>query len=254
MDAQNGQSTVWHRGVNEGNAADHGLPCGSGAETRPGRAPAGLAISALAVVFLMASAGAMGQAFTLFVDIKTVSERGADAESSPLQARLFLSNESPAPPGTALWFLVDTHRNGLALEGLSPRTDVRMSEILGLDDFVLLQDRVDGDQPGTWLGGYRRMNQEIELPAGLTLDALGQGNIYALLWDDMSFGPQPAEGSRFGILNIGVNPLPAEGNVFWAIDQNLVAGSFTLVPEPELALAGAAGILGLWAASRRLRR
>lgn len=198
-----------------------------------------------AVFGCLASVVASSQAATFLVDIKTVTVRNNDVTDSPLGDRLFLDTGITAPLGTPLWFVADLNRDGLGFEGLG-RTSLLPGELLGPDDFVLLLDVVDGDQPGSLRTGvYRRIGYAAEIPDGHTAEQVQAGNIHALLWDDPAAASSPVVGATFGAYNLGVNPKPAFGNPFWAIDQNLVASTFAMVPEPETALV-AAGLLTGW--------
>ncbi len=198
-----------------------------------------------AVIGCLSLVAASSQASSFLVDIKTVSVRNNDVSDSPLLERLFLDTGIPAPLGTPLWFVADLNRDGLGLEGLG-RTSVLPGELFGPDDFMVLLDVVDGDQPGSSRTGvYRRIGYSADVPDGYTAEQIQAGNIYAVLWNDAAVTDSPLAGAKFGVSNLGVNPKPSFGNPFWSLEQNLLASTFTVVPEPETTLV-AAGLLAGW--------
>jgi hypothetical protein len=192
-----------------------------------------------------------GQAF--LVDIKTVSERHTGIQDSPLGTRLFHDfgfGREPAALGTSIWFVADLAGDGLRLENLG-RTTLHASEMFAADDIVLLRDALDGDQPGTQAGVYRRAGAPISLSPGDSVEAVLAAGIYAILWD----GPavEPAEGTRFGILDLGTHAKPDIGNPFWALDNDLLDAGFAIVPEPRLTCCFVTALLAVLAGWSRRR-
>lgn len=192
------------------------------------------------------------------VDIKTVTQRAAAAGESPLAPRLFLdaAHQTPAPLGTALWFVADLEGNGLPFLSSGLR-NLLPGQMFGPDDKVLYRDVVDGDQPGDRPGSYRRngfgMMDEPDQAARLK-----GANIFMILWDGAGTDFQPSVGATFGLYEIGVRPPPDTGlgNAFWSIHGNVSAADFTLVPEPGAwGLAGAGlAALGVWLRGNARRR
>lgn len=195
---------------------------------------------------------AHGQA-GLLTDIKTVTTQGPTPADSPITPRLFLDSgaQQRAPLGTPIWFIVDLDRNGLPAESLG--NAIFPSQFLGADDHVILRDAVDGDQPGSVLGQFRRIGVNIDIPAGQTAESVLAGNIYAVLWSSSAVTTTPIVGTSFGLLNLGVNARPAIGNPFWAIDENIIAASFAVVPEVDAAAFAGLALMG-WFAARRAAR
>ena len=193
-------------------------------------APIALALSAQAQIFFTA-------------DIKTVQ---TDSPSASLAARLYVDSgftqAVSATTGYNIWFVADTAHNGVPTLGVNP------SNLLGSDDRVLWRDRVDGDQPGTTAGRFRRNGAQISsvdvLTGGVTESAVRASDIYVYLWNDTSVSFTPEAGDQFGIYNLGSFTVPDVGNAFWGIDGNVYATQFTVtaVPEPQeyAAMAGVA--------------
>jgi hypothetical protein len=193
-------------------------------------------------------------------DAKTVAYNGGELINSPIQTRLFRdNNRAPAPIGTHLWFVADLNNDGVpALQMGAPQ--VSLSQILGDDDVLMFQDTVDGDQPGSVAGRYRRVGIEVKpLPNSQDTARLPTATFYLFLWDETAQFLQPSLGMTFGIGEIGVRPPPGFGNAFWGISQDIIASQFTVVPEPHAAtvFTGAllSAIVGIRLAKRvRLQR
>jgi hypothetical protein len=167
-------------------------------------------------------------------DSKTVTADNGDASSSPLTPRLFLDNGflNAAPLGTTIWFVADVNHDGVpATAGGS--SQVPLSMILGADDVLLHSDVLDGDQPGSIAGVYRRLGIQINGDPQ-NAAALSGANIYAYLWNGSGVNFAPTDGSTFGVQDLGIHPPPQFGNAFWAIDQNMSASQFTVSAVPEL--------------------
>lgn len=193
----------------------------------------------------------------LLVDIKTVAARGTSSSDSTVATRLYLDagGTQAAPIGTPVWFVIDGNRDGLAAQGVG-RSAIGASEMFGADDYVVLRDSVDGDQPGSVPGRFRRNGVTLNIPDGRTEADVLAGNVYAVLWNSPASTSVAEVGTSFGLLNLGVNAKPAIGNPFWSIDQDLLAALFTIAPVPEFESAAgcvAAGLL-VWAGYRRFRR
>lgn len=181
------------------------------------------------------------------VDIKTVASDLGSADASTGANRLFMDAglTTRAPIGTTLWFVADTADNGI---NFNPTA----GSILGPDDVLVFADVVDGVAAGNQTGRY--------LKSGLSVnDASGDirtSDIWVYLWNGTGAGFTPTVGSTFGALNTGSFSVPAIGNGFWAIDGNVVASTYTVVPEPdEYAALMAAGLAGfaLWRRNRAAR-
>lgn len=195
------------------------------------------------------------------VDIKTVTERGANASESPQATRLFLDDaqQTPAPLGTALWFVADLNGDGLPFQSTGLR-GVLPGQMFGPDDKILFRDAVDGDQPGSTAGRYRKFGLEMRDEPDQAARLKG-ANLFMVLWNGAGTDFQSSVGDTFGLYEIGVRPPPDSGlgNAFWSIHGNVSATDFTLVPEPvESRLAGAAiaaiGALALRRSGRVNRR
>jgi len=141
---------------------------------------------------------------------KTVSTNGGSAAASPLATRLFLdAGVTAAPLGTVIWFVADKNGDGVP-------TSPAAGSILGADDELVFKDVLDGDQPGSTAGRYRRL--DIAVP-----DSLRGAAIYLYLWNASGIDFVPVSGSRFGLHRFGVVPPPEVGNAPWLIDANVNA-------------------------------
>ena len=149
-------------------------------------------------------------------DIKTVTVNGGSADASPLALRFFTDAAFtvPAPIGTTVWFVADKSGNGVP-------TSPAAGAILGADDVLLHRDVVDGDQPGSRAGGFRRLG--VVVP-----DEFRTAPIYVYVWNGSGADFAPANGSKFGLHRLGVLPVPDIGNAAWLIDQNVFAGQHTV--------------------------
>ncbi len=144
---------------------------------------------------------------------KTVSTNGGTAAASPLATRLFVdAGVTAAPLGTVIWFVADKNGDGV------PTSPVQGS-ILGADDELIFRDVLDGDQPGSTAGRYRRL--DIPVP-----DSLRGAVIYLYLWNGSGIEFVPVSGSRFGLHRFGVVPPPDVGNAPWLIDANVNASQY----------------------------
>lgn len=162
---------------------------------------------ALSVLGTAASASVL-HAYT--AESKTVSTNGGTAAASPLATRLFLDAGSTAAPlGTVVWFVADKNGDGVP-------TSPAAGSILGADDELVFRDVLDGDQPGSTAGRYRRL--DIAVP-----DSLRGAVIYLYLWNGSGIDFVPVNGSRFGLHRFGVVPPPDVGNAPWLIDANVNA-------------------------------
>lgn len=169
--------------------------------------PLALAVSILGI---NASAPVL-HAYT--AESKTVSTNGGTAASSPLATRLFLDAGSTAAPlGTVIWFVADKNGDGVP-------TSPSAGSILGADDELVFKDVLDGDQPGSTAGRYRRL--DIAVP-----DSLRGAAIYLYLWNGSGIDFVPVSGSRFGLHRFGVVPPPDVGNAPWLIDANVNASQY----------------------------
>ena len=203
----------------------------------------GVSVSQAQLVFLYAA------------EAKTVSLDLGSAAASTLETRLFSDSafNTPAPLGTAIWFVADINHDGVPAEALGS-SQVPLASVLGADDRLLFQDVLDGDQPGSVAGRYRELSISL---SGAAADeaALENANIYVFLWNSSGDTFTPTAGSTFGILNTGINPPPTTlGNAFWAIDQNISATQFTVVPESELWCSVFASLLLAFGLAHRVRR
>jgi hypothetical protein len=165
---------------------------------------------AAALVGIVHSTPAL-QAYT--AESKTVSTNGGSAAASPLATRLFLdAGVTAAPLGTVIWFVADKNGDGVP-------TSPAAGSILGADDELVFRDVLDGDQPGSSAGRYRRL--DIAVP-----DSLRGAAIYMYLWNGSGIDFVPVSGSRFGLHRFGVVPPPEVGNAPWLIDANVNASQY----------------------------
>jgi hypothetical protein len=211
----------------------------------------------LSLVACVATA-AQAQIFT--TDVRTVA---TDSSSAATATRLFLdgafSSAVPANQTYNLWFVADTAGNGV------PTIGVTSGSLLGADDRVLFTDRVDGDQPGSTAGRYRRQGASISssvASGGVTETSVRNSSVFVYLWNNTDNGfnalalangtvPSVPVGTQFGVYNMGTFTVPELGNAFWGIDQNVNATQFTVVPEPGEYAAMAGGALVAFAIWRR---
>lgn len=168
----------------------------------------------LLVPFTVALATAPAWAFN--ADIKTVTVNGGSADASPLALRFFSDAgfTVPAPLGTTVWFVADKGGNGVP-------TTPAPAAILGADDVILHRDVVDGDQPGSRAGGFRRLG--VTVP-----EEFRTAPIYVYVWNGSGADFTPGAGSQFGLHRLGVVPVPDIGNAAWLIDQNVFTGQHTV--------------------------
>lgn len=165
---------------------------------------------AAALVGIVQSTPAL-QAYT--AESKTVSSNGGTAAASPLATRLYLdAGVTAAPLGTVIWFVADKNGDGVP-------TSPSAGSILGADDELVFKDVLDGDQPGSTAGRYRRL--DIAVP-----DSLRGAAIYLYLWNGSGIDFVPVSGSRFGLHRFGVVPPPDVGNAPWLIDANVNASQY----------------------------
>lgn len=205
--------------------------------------PRFLPVALGAAVCCAAGGGIHAQVAYYYADIKTVSTRVSSVSDSPLAQRLFLDQglSKPAPLGTAIWFVADVLGNGIPAEAAAG-TQVNLSQLLGADDYLLFADALDGDQPGNQAGQYRRVGAAIGLPPGVSSTDIEQARIYVFLWSVLATESPPREGDTFGILDLGVVTRPTIGNPFWAIDRNIAADTYQVIPEPA-GLVGATALM-----------
>lgn len=163
-----------------------------------------------AVVSLISSADRLA-AFN--AESKTVTVNSGSAASSPLATRLYLdAGTTAAPVGTTVWFVADRDGNGVP-------TAPGAGAILGADDEIIFRDIIDGDQPGSTAGRYRR----LDIPVN---DALRTAVIYLYVWNGQGAEFTPVNGSTFGLYRFGVVPPPEVGNAPWLIATNVNASEF----------------------------
>ncbi len=168
--------------------------------------------------FVLAAAlvGIVGSAPVLHAytaECKTVSANGGTAAASPLATRLFLdSGVTAAPLGTVVWFVADKNGDGVP-------TAPSAGSVLGADDEVIFRDVLDGDQPGSTAGRYRRLDIAVS-------DSLRGAAIYMYLWNGSGIDFLPVNGSRFGLHRFGVVPPPDVGNAPWLVDANVNASQY----------------------------
>jgi hypothetical protein len=180
-------------------------------------------------------------------DTRTVATDGGSLNTSSGATRLFTgTSEAPgtaAPLGTTIWFVADTGRNGILPNQPTP------GSLFGADDVVLYRDALDGDNPGSTTGRYRRLGIEVQPPSSGSEDLYRNSDIWVVLWNGTGATYTPAAGSTFGAYNTGTFTVPQIGNGWWAIDGNVYNGQFTVVPEPAttaaIATVGLAGF-ALW--------
>jgi hypothetical protein len=168
-----------------------------------------LAIALLAASFSIATP--VLQAYS--AEAKTVTVNNGTAGQSPLATRFFLdAGTTPAPLGTTVWFVADKNGDGVP-------TSPAAGAILGSDDEIVYRDVVDGDQPGSTPGRYRRL--DIVVP-----DALRTAAIYVYLWNGTGVDFAPVNGSTFGLYRIGVVLPPDVGNAPWLVATNVNASQY----------------------------
>jgi hypothetical protein len=146
-------------------------------------------------------------------ECKTVTVNSGTAASSPLATRLYLdAGVTAAPIGTTVWFVADRNGDGVP-------TAPSAQGILGADDEVIFRDVLDGDQPGSTAGRYRRL--DISVP-----DSLRTAAIYLYVWNGTGATFTPVTGSTFGLFRFGVVPPPDVGNAPWLVNANVNASEF----------------------------
>lgn len=148
-----------------------------------------------------------------------------------LTNRLYLAGSTLAPVNTTIWIVADTARDGVP-------TSPPANRLLGPDDVVILKDVVDGTLLGDQAGRYQRN--------GISVTGVNPAtaHIYVYLWNGSGAGLQPAQGTTFGLLNLGVVTPPEIGNAAWAITADIRADQHTVAapaadPQPSR-LAGVA--------------
>lgn len=160
-----------------------------------------------------------GRLCAFSAECKTVTANGGSAASSALATRLFLDGGTTAAPvGTAIWFVADKNGDGVP-------TNPASGAVLGADDEIIYRDTVDGDQPGSTAGRYRRL--DIPVP-----DSLRNAVIYMYLWNGTGTGFVPVDGSTFGLFRFGIVPPPDVGNAPWLVDANVNASQHRVGGSP----------------------
>jgi hypothetical protein len=207
-------------------------------------------------LFAALSVGTTCNAQLFAATAKTVSSNTGDPLTSQTATRLFTSGSTPAPLGTTLWFVADVNRDGIDTTptlGDLPAAPVVGSRFGG-DNVLLHVDQVDGSLSFPNPGRFQRVGINVTDDAAAPGGSLKNANIWVVLWNGSGLDFTPAVGDTFGALDIGVKlpPTNGSGNAFWAIESNIVANSFTVVPEPEeyAAMIGA-GLVGFAFLRRR---
>jgi hypothetical protein len=224
-----------------------------------------LSLSLLAVVAAL-SPVALGQSFEFAyaATAKTVASNTGDPNTSPTATRLFTSSGVAAPLNTTIWFIADTAKNGI--NTAPTESELFQSLVAGTnigDDYLLHVNTVNGTllNNAANIGRFQgvvTINDNAEAPGGLLKNA----NIWVVLWKGNGADFDPQAGDTFGALNLGVKlpPTSGSGNAFWAIESNIVADQFTVlpnivVPEPaEYAALAGVGLAGFALWRRRANR
>ncbi len=184
---------------------------------------------------------------------KTVASNTGDPNTSPTATRLYTAPGVAAPLNTSIWFIADTNKDGINTSPTESQTFQSLVAGTNIgDDYLLHVNTVNGSLLNTPANigrfqGIITVNDNAEAPGGLLKNA----NIWVVLWNGEGATFDPQAGDTFGALNLGVQlpPTTGSGNAFWAIQSNIVANQYTVVPEPSTyaALAGV-GLVGfaLW--------
>jgi hypothetical protein len=181
--------------------------------------------------------------------INGASAYNADANIGPdFNNTLFSAGTTPAPLNTIVWFVASTDAN-LGTFGLN--TVLTPDQLLGADDTILVQAKVDGGSGGG--PGYL-----VETYSGIDISNSPK-NIFVLLFGNQTAGGTPnltpVGGELFGFASLGVRANPAFGNADWSPLGSIVGNTHQIVAVPEpatylLSMLGVAGLIGY----RRFRK
>ena len=182
-----------------------------------------------------------------FLSQSGVTGQFVDAITGPnidtLEEHLYLHSGQLAPVGTEIWFVADGGAAGVPTGQVSQESIAAIAAGTA-DDKRFFSGSVDGTDTIVDLPGRFQQSH-------IAYDAANQGKpTYVYLWSDSHGGDV---GDTFGLLELTtangrIVPGTGLGNFQFLINSDIVADTFTVVPEPSqsalvlgfLCLAGAA--------------
>jgi hypothetical protein len=177
------------------------------------------------------------------------AQYNADVAAGDVFGNPLRSNPSTlAPINTIVWFVASVD-SSLGTFGLS--TTITPDQLLGPDDTLLVQTKVDGAE-GAYGEGVLFETYE-NIPSVYT-----NRNIFLILFGNRTAPGTPnhipGDGDQFGFAALGVRPKPDFGNADWSPLSAVIGNTHLIViPEPSTYLLGGIGLLGLLG-YRRLRK
>lgn len=191
-----------------------------------------------AALLAVVSVGSQVQAYDVDVNI------GPDFNNT-----LFSQGTTPAPLNTIVWFVASTDAN---LGTFGANTTLTPSQLLGPDDFLIAQRKVDG-AAGAYGPGYL-----VDIITGVDA-ANASRNIFVVLFGNETAAGSPNltpdGGETFGFASLGIRTVPGFGNADWSPLGNIVGNThnITAIPEPSTYLLSSLGFLAI-AGYRRFRK
>ena len=147
-----------------------------------------------------------------------------------------------APVNTVVWFVASVDA---ALGTFGASTSLTPGQLLGPDDTLVRQSKVDSNGPGYL----------VDILTGVPTN-IGTQNIFVLLFGNVTAtgtpNHTPVDGNTFGFASLGVKLPPGFGNADWSPIASVIGNThqITAIPEPSDLPLGHARFGGLgWLSS-----
>jgi hypothetical protein len=175
------------------------------------------------------------------VAVTAQAQYSADVAAGAVFGNPLRSNPSTlAPINTIVWFVASVDAN-LGTFGLN--TTLTPEQLLGPDDTLLIQTKVDG--VGGVFGEGVLFETYDNIPA-----VNASRNMFMIVFGNRTapgvVNHTPGDGDQFGFASLGVRPPPGFGNADWSPLAEVIGNTHLIViPEPSTYLLGGLGLLGL---------